>query len=218
RRLNSALRTVVTGCHVSAEPEEVAELAGVDLVVPNDRKDALVDLVHAQFPDIVPDLPDTGPLPIPYVPLEFGHARALVKVEEGCNMRCSFCVIPLVRGRQRSRPVDAVVDEVRALTAGGYRELVVTGVQISEYDDDGRRLGDLVAALLERTDAPRLRLTSIAPWKFDPHLLELWSDRRLCRHLHLSLQSGSTATLRRMRRPYSAAGYAELVGRIREAI
>jgi len=215
RRLNPALRTVLAGCYVSAEPAEAAQLAGVDLVVPNDRKDELLALVHAYFPATKPD---TGPLPIPYVPLEFGHARALVKVEDGCNMRCSFCVIPLVRGRQRSRPVEEVVDEVRALTAGGYRELVVTGVQISEYEHDGHRLCDLVAAILERTAVPRLRLTSIAPWKFDPRLLELWSDRRLCRHLHLSLQSGSTETLRRMRRPYTAASYAKLVERIREAI
>ena len=108
--------------------------------------------------------------------------------------------------------------EVRALAASGFPEVVVTGLQISEYDDGGRRLFDLVAALLERTDVPRLRLTSIAPWNFDHRLLELWSDRRLCRHVHMSLQSGSTATLKRMRRPYTAEAYAALAERLRAAI
>ncbi|MCG8462112.1 MAG: radical SAM protein, partial [Holophagales bacterium] len=136
----------------------------------------------------------------------------------GCDMRCSFCIIPSTRGRQRSRPVEEVVAEVEALAAGGYAEVVVTGVQISEYDDHGRRLYDLVSALLERTSIPRLRLTSIAPWKFDERLLELWQDPRLARHVHMSLQSGCTATLRRMRRPYSADRYAELAAELRAAI
>ena len=228
-RLNDALRTVLTGCYATAEPEEAARLAGVDLVVDNRHKDRLLELVHATFPEAQPATspsPRRGAeatLPVPYVPiaelLNFGgRARALVKVEDGCNMRCSFCIIPSTRGRQRSRPLDEVVEEVRALVAGGYPEVVVTGVQISEYDDDGRRLFDLVAALLERTDVPRLRLTSIAPWKFDDRLLELWTDRRLCRHVHMSLQSGSTETLRRMRRPYTAEAYAELAERLRGAI
>lgn len=222
-RKNAALKTVLTGCYASATPEEAAAVAGVDLVVTNDRKDDLLDLVHDTFPDAlpasVPELP-TGdePVPVPYVPLDFGRARGLVKVEDGCNMRCSFCIIPSTRGRQRSRTVESVVEEVRALVAGGYREIVVTGVQISEYDDDGRRLYDLVAAILGETDVPRLRLTSIAPWKFDRRLLDLWRDPRLCRHIHMSLQSGSTATLRRMRRPYSAEQYAELAGELRTAI
>lgn len=215
RRLNAGLRTVLTGCYASAEPQEAAALAGVDLVVTNDRKDRLLELVHEAFPD---DRPTSDPLPIPYVPIRFGRARALVKIEDGCNMGCSFCIIPSTRGRQRSRPLAEVVEEVGALTAGGHREVVVTGVQISEYDDAGRRLYDLVAALLAETDVARLRLTSIAPWKLDGRLLGLWSDPRLCRHVHMSLQSGSTATLRRMRRPYTADHYAALAERFREAI
>ena len=214
-RKNPLLKTVLTGCYASDSPEEAAGLAGVDLVVMNDRKEELLELVHEAFPEARP----SGPaLPIPYVPLDLGHARALVKVEDGCNMRCSFCIIPSTRGRQRSRPVDQVVADVQALADGGYREVVVTGVQISEYDDEGKRLYDLVAAVLERTDVERLRLTSIAPWKFDERLLDLWSDRRMCRHIHMSLQSGSTDTLRRMRRPYSAAAYAGLAATLREAI
>lgn len=214
-RLNGKLRTVVTGCHASSEPAELARIAGVDLVVPNDRKDRLVELVHEAF---LGSRPAGEAIPVPYVPLALGRARGLVKIEDGCNMGCAFCIIPSTRGRQRSRPVDEVVAEVESLCAAGYREVVVTGVQISEYEHDGQRLYDLVKALLQRTDVGRLRLTSIAPWKFDDRLLELWSDPRLCRHIHMSLQSGSTATLRRMRRPYSADRFAALCERLRQAI
>jgi len=212
RRGGLAVRTVLTGCYATGSPAEAARLAGVDLVVPNADKDRLVPLVLAAFPET--DLDEAAPCSL----LPAGHTRALVKVEDGCNMRCSFCIIPFTRGAQRSRSLPEVVGEIRALVARGYREIVVTGVQISAWREEGGRLGDLVRAILNQTDAPRLRLTSIAPWDLDERLLDLWQDHRLCRHLHLSLQSGSTATLRRMRRPYTAEGYLALLGRVRAAV
>ncbi|MEM6455448.1 MAG: MiaB/RimO family radical SAM methylthiotransferase [Acidobacteriota bacterium] len=235
-RVRPTMRTVLTGCYATDALDEAAELAGVDLVVPNPDKDQLLERVHDAFPELAAtavgdptgadgpaddDIVDA--VPVPYVPLDVGLARALVKVEDGCNMRCAFCIIPSTRGRQRSRARDAVADDVRTLARGGYREIVITGVQISEYrDDDGHRLYDLVRHLLDALDdaavPTRLRLTSIAPWKFDRRLLALWQHPRLCRHVHMSLQSGATATLRRMRRPYSAPQYAELAAALREAI
>jgi threonylcarbamoyladenosine tRNA methylthiotransferase MtaB len=217
RRGGLPVRTVLTGCHASENPEEAARIAGVDLVVPNHEKDQLVARVHAAFPQAVPESPEPE-LPVPFVPLPFGNTRALVKVEDGCNMRCSFCIIPATRGRQRSRPVADVVAEVRGLVRTGYREIVVTGVQISAYRSGEVRLAGLTRAILQETDVPRLRLTSIAPWDLDEELLDLWEDRRLCRHLHLSLQSGSTATLSRMRRPYTAESYLHLLERVRAAV
>ncbi len=213
RSRRAGVRTVLTGCYATDTPEEAARLAGVDLVVPNTEKDRLLDRVHEAFPDLA-----EPEIPVPYVSLSFGHTRALVKVEDGCNMRCSFCIIPSTRGGQRSRPPAEVVEEVRGLVETGYQEVVVTGVQISAYRSGGSRLYELVRAILDGTDVPRLRLTSIAPWDLDERLLELWSDRRLCRHLHLSLQSGATATLRRMRRPYTAESYLQTMERVREAI
>jgi threonylcarbamoyladenosine tRNA methylthiotransferase MtaB len=210
------MRTVLTGCHVSESSAEEVRLAGVDLVVPNAEKDLLLARVHEAFPDVVPGA--GRPLPVPYVPLPFGHTRALVKVEDGCNMRCSFCIIPFTRGPQQSRPLPDVVAEVRALVGQGHREIVVTGVQISAYRWQGVRLAALVRELLAATDVRRLRLTSIAPWELDDELLGVWADRRLCRHLHLSLQSGATATLRRMRRPYTAVGYLDLLRKARAVI
>jgi len=214
------LRTVLTGCYATGSPEEAAALAGVDLVVPNPDKENLLARVHGAFPEWAPAreeaLPD-GP-PVPFVPLAFGNTRALVKIEDGCNVGCSFCIIPSTRGRQRSRPLPGIVEEVRSMAAAGFREVVVTGVQISHYRWQGLRLADLVAALLAETSIPRIRLTSIAPWAFDRRLFDLWADGRLCRHVHMSLQSGSDRTLARMRRPYDSRAYGELVAEIRAAV
>jgi threonylcarbamoyladenosine tRNA methylthiotransferase MtaB len=206
------VRTVLTGCWATERPEEAARLAGVDLVVSNADKDRLLARVKEAFPEAA------ATVPVPCAPPLWGHTRALVKVEDGCNMRCAFCIIPFTRGAQRSRPMAEVVAEVGARVQEGYREVVITGVQISAWRWEADRLADLVRAILAGTDVPRLRLTSIAPWDLDERLLDLWSDPRLCRHLHLSLQSGATATLRRMRRPYTAAGYLALLAQVRTAV
>src|ERR1700726_4815593 len=245
------LLTVLTGCYATASPAEAAGLAGVDLVVPNHDKERLLEQVTRAFPGPAqtdPPVRLAGPeslapagaaaglpggrsagAPLPRLP--HGNTRALVKIEDGCDMRCAFCIIPATRGRQRSRPPAEVIAEVRRLAGAGYREIVLTGVQISAYrpyaalpghgSASARPLGlahlvrEVLAALPATT---RLRLTSIAPWELDDELLGLWSDRRLCRHLHLSLQSGADATLRRMRRPYTAGRYARLVERARAAV
>jgi threonylcarbamoyladenosine tRNA methylthiotransferase MtaB len=214
-RVRPGLRTVVTGCWATERPEEAARIAGVDLVVPNAEKHLLVEKIHAAFPEAAPAAAPESP----YLPVPSGHTRALVKIEDGCNMRCAFCIIPSTRGRQRSRPLEEVVAEARSLAEAGFSEIVLTGVQISAYRDaGGRRLVDLVRAVLREARMPRLRLTSIAPWDLDERLLGLWKEPRLCRHLHLSLQSGSTATLRRMRRPYTAEAYGRLLERVRAAV
>ncbi len=238
KRANPAVRTILTGCWVS-EPERAgadgARAAvletGADLLVPNVDKDRLIELALAEFPVAsspkardsripeVAQVPEIPGLPdVPYVPLRFGNSRALLKIEDGCNMRCSFCVIPATRGRQRSRPAGELVAELRALVAGGYREVVVTGVQISAYRWRGQGLFELVRRFLDETDVERLRLTSIAPWQFDRRLFALFASGRVCRHVHLSLQSGAASTLERMRRPYDPTAFANLVGEIRAAV
>ncbi|HEX2642068.1 MAG TPA: MiaB/RimO family radical SAM methylthiotransferase [Thermoanaerobaculia bacterium] len=218
RRAGLPVRTVLTGCYVSGSPEEAARLAGVDLVVPNAEKDRLLERVEEALGEAL-GLAGSGAESGPYcAPLPSGNTRALVKIEDGCNMRCAFCIIPATRGRQRSRPPVEVVEEVRGLARAGYREVVLTGVQISAYRSGETRLYDLVRMILAEGGVTRLRLTSIAPWDLDERLLGLWDDPRLCRHLHLSLQSGATATLRRMRRPYTAESYGRLLERVRAAV
>lgn len=216
QRQNPQVRTVLTGCWVAEAPDEAARLAGVDLVVGNHDKENLVARVHERFPDSKPATGEGQDLP--YLDVSWGHARAAIKIEDGCNVHCAFCIIPSTRGRQRSRPPEEVVEEVASLVDRGVEEVVLTGVQISHYRSGEYDLYALVCRLLAETDLPRLRLTSVAPWRFDRRLLDLFAGGRLCRHFHLSLQSGCTETLRRMRRPYTAAGYAELTEEIRERV
>ena len=213
-RRRPGLKTVLTGCYVTADPAEAARLAGVDLVVPNTEKDNLLERFHQAFPDFVPcakrDEVDSS-----YLAVGLGPSRPLVKVEDGCNMKCSFCIIPITRGRQRSRDPDEILPQIQRLEAAGYREVVVTGVQISSYRWNGTGLADLVRRILDETQLIRIRLTSIAPWEFDKGLLDLLASGRICRHFHLSLQSGCATTLRRMRRPYSPQQFSDLVSSIR---
>ena len=217
RRLRPGLKTVVTGCWATDSLQEAKALEGVDLVVDNARKEDLVDEVQRHFGE-TGGAPGEMGIPVSFVPLAFGPTRGLVKVEDGCNMSCAFCIIPSTRGRQRSRPVSEVVREVRSLVAGGYEEIVVTGVQISSYRHAEAGLVELVAAILDGTRVSRLRLTSIAPWEFDRRLLPFLNQPRLCRHLHFSLQSGCRATLRRMRRPYTPETFRQLATLVRREV
>lgn len=224
QRACPGVRTVLTGCWAESDTTEALRLVGEGLVVPNLHKESLVDQLYAVWPDLATSSegPDDVTLPVEvpvsYAPMPFENARGALKVEDGCNMTCAFCIIPSTRGRQRSRSVEDVLVEFDALSRRGLGEVVVTGVQISSYRDGKRRLYDLASRLLEAELRPRIRLSSIAPWQFDRRLLGLWPNQQLCRHFHLSLQSGDDAVLRRMRRPYTSASYAELLDEIRERI
>ena len=149
------------------------------------------------------------------------RTRAFVKIQDGCDNACTYCIVHILRGPVRSRPLEEVVAEIAERVREGYQEAVLTGVNIGAY---GRDLGlesglaGLIAAILDRTDLPRLRLSSVEPWDVDEPLLALWPNPRLCRQLHLPLQSGCEATLRRMGRRITAAGYARLLERIRAAV
>ncbi len=213
-RASGDAQIILTGCYATMSPEQARALPNVALVVPNARKDALVELARER----AGDFPYAPPFPPPSAPKPGGlRTRAFVKIEDGCNMSCTYCIIPLARGRARSRPQTEILDEIKRLADAGYQEVILTGVQISDYRLEERENGkgrlrglcDLVDAILRETKLPRLRLTSIAPWDLDAELLALFTDARLCRHLHLSLQSGSDSVLRRMRRPYRAEQFAD---------
>jgi threonylcarbamoyladenosine tRNA methylthiotransferase MtaB len=211
RRANPRIVTVLTGCYAEIAPEAARSIEGVALVVGNQDKERLLEILADRY---------GAESSVPCPPF---HTRAFVKIQDGCNMGCTFCIIPLARGRERSRPSSEIIAEIRDLVAAGHKEIVLTGVQISAYGRDGAaepgaNLRDLVARTLDETVVARLRLSSLAPWALDPSLLALWEDPRLCRHLHLSLQSGSDAVLRRMRRPYTTARYTQAAQMARETI
>jgi threonylcarbamoyladenosine tRNA methylthiotransferase MtaB len=146
--------------------------------------------------------------------------RAFISAQEGCNDVCAFCIIPRTRGRERSKPIAAVVEEAQTREAEGARELVITGTQLGAYGRDVREraLDRLVEALLAGTSVPRIRISSVQPQDLSPSLIELWRDSRMCRHFHLALQSGSESVLQRMRRRYSKREYAATVESLRSAI
>ncbi len=218
-RENPSARLVVAGCYAELAPDEVRGLPGVEWVVGNQAKESLAERIRN-----LESGSGSPPAPGAFSALPHLRTRALVKIQDGCDNACAYCVIRLARGPQRSRPADQVLDEVRRRLAAGYQEIVLTGVHIGAYgaDREGRSSGldlwGLVMRILTETDVPRLRLSSIEPWDLTERAFSCWSDARLCRHLHLPLQSGCTATLRRMARRYSAAEFAALVSAARAAI
>ena len=235
-RQNPEARLIATGCYAELSPADFRDLPGVELVVGNKDKEKLAELIGGMGPLSVPRPSHTKD-----APSSAGHAlaapsrrrtRALVKIQDGCDNACTYCIIHVARGSQRTRAPDEILEEVQAGLSAGYKEIVLTGVHIGAYGRDRDRgvphnasrnarrldLWGLVARILDRTDVPRLRLSSIEPWDLSEQALELWENPRLCRHLHLPLQSGCAATLERMARQYTPSRFAALVERARAAI
>ena len=208
-RANEGAQITVTGCYAQISPDQIGVLPGVARVVGNREKDALVPAVTGEPLEPYDAEPIERGAP-PWV----GRTRAFIKVQDGCDNACTFCVTTIARGEGRSRPIDAVVREVQMLHAAGYSEAVLTGVHLGSYGHDlGDRSGliHLVRAILADTDIPRVRLSSLEPWDLTPAFFDLWRDPRLCPHLHLPLQSGCDATLRRMARKTTQAAFGALV-------
>ena len=218
RRAHPRAAVIVTGCDVELAPEAARE-AGVDLVIGNADKDRLLELAAAAelLHEPAPDLDEPGL----YLPGDRGRTRAFLKVQDGCDNRCTFCVTTIARGAGRSTAADELVREVRSLVRLGYREVVLSGVHLGSYGHDlGNRRGlhDLVARLLAETEVLRLRLSSLEPWDLDAGFFEVFGDRRLLPHLHLPLQSGCDETLKRMARRTSRREFSRLVDDARRAV
>lgn len=205
----------VTGCWATLQPAEAAALPGVKFVVGNDKKDALVADV-LRLPRENFDLEPIQRTPLPGL---HRRTRAFIKVQDGCDNRCTFCVTTVARGAGRSRSLPAVIADIHAALAGGAKEIVLTGVHLGSWGQDfGSHLRELVAAILRETDVKRLRLSSLEPWDLNADFFSLWEDARLLPHLHLPLQSGSESTLRRMARRTTPASFRELVRAARQII
>ena len=211
RRRNPDALVVATGCYVERAPADILAIDGVSIAVGNDEKARLVEIVGDRAGVRGPVLCTAQPQPAPL------RTRSLVKIQEGCSQWCSFCVVPRVRGPESSRPPEEVLSELKDRVAEGYKEIVLTGTRIGRYEHAGGLTG-LVELILGETDVERVRLSSLEPADINPELLRLWQDRRLCRHIHLPLQSGSDPVLERMHRPYTAAGYERAVSLARQAI
>jgi threonylcarbamoyladenosine tRNA methylthiotransferase MtaB len=215
-RINPDARILVTGCYAQRSPGDLASLPGVAWVVGNSHKTDIPRIVsmHADFHGeiLVGDIAAQTEFLSAPVEDAGDRTRPNLKVQDGCNNQCSFCIIPSVRGRSRSAPADQVVDQVRRL-ADRHVEVVLSGINLGRWGrDPGRpqgRLADLVRRLLDETPVRRLRLSSVEPMDLTDDLLELMaSSPRIAKHVHAPLQSGSDSVLRRMKRRYRARHYA----------
>ena len=225
-RENPAARILVTGCYAQRAPQEIAALQGVTWVVGNSHKSGIADLLTGAY----------GPTPYhgqihvgdifeqheflssPVEDASGDRTRPNLKIQDGCNNRCSFCIIPYVRGRSRSAPAESVLDQVRGLSAR-YREVVLSGINLGRWGREPggtMRLAGLVRRLLDETGIERLRLSSVEPMDFSDELLELMeSSPRIAKHVHAPLQSGSDTVLRRMHRKYRPRHYEDRVRKAR---
>jgi len=209
RRRNGRVRLVVIGCYAERSPQELSRIDGVGLVIGNGQKAQVLDRLEELG---CPADNDGQSL------YQHGRNRSFVKVHDGCRSFCSYCVVPLVRSRVESVPVEQVVAGIQNRVADGVKEVVLTGTEIGAYRRGDVGLIGLLKRVLSETGITRLRLSSLQPQEISAELLELWKDNRLCPHFHLSLQSGSDSVLGRMKRRYTSADYRRVVALIRETV
>ncbi|MEI8365388.1 MAG: tRNA (N(6)-L-threonylcarbamoyladenosine(37)-C(2))-methylthiotransferase MtaB [Parachlamydiaceae bacterium] len=212
-RKHAGSKLVVTGCFAERQPELVKEIEGVTHVVQNKEKE---NLLASVFPDV--ELPEFS------IKRFESHTRAFVKVQDGCNSFCTYCIIPYVRGRSRSRTIDEVVKEVEDLISNGFKEVVLTGINIGDFDgnrpegEEPHRLVDLVRAVDQVPGLERLRVSSIDPDEIDDELIHaLISGKHTCKSMHVVLQSGSNVILKRMNRKYTRQIFLDTVDRLKNA-
>lgn len=212
-RANERARVIVTGCAAAIDPEAFEAMDGRVQVVPKGAMAALLAPEGATFEP-------HGPTPSLRVGDEF-PTRVGIKVQDGCNNACTYCIVHVARGRAWSRPADEIIAEAVGLAQAGVREIVLTGINLGSYGFEGMTLADLLRRLLDATDdGVRFRISSVEPRDVHDDLIELMAqaDGRICRHLHLPLQSGSPKVLKEMARPYKADYYKELVDKLYAAM
>ena len=216
---------VVVGCYAQSEPEEISKIDGVDVIIGTKDRTRIVELVEAAIKNrekilqvgSVEEIREFEELPhSPH------RTRAFLKIEDGCNNFCSYCIIPYVRGRVRSRKLESIRAESLQLKAAGYKEIVLTGIHIGAYGRDLSEkisLVDAIKTVLDAANPLRLRLGSLESAEMTDELIDLLkNDGRICNHVHLPLQSGSDEILRAMRRPYTTKNFAQLTARLAKEI
>lgn len=207
---NPGAKIVVTGCSVERQPDKIQAIDGVTHLVQNAEKESLLEKV---FPD--EDLPEFS------IRNFEAHTRAFLKVQDGCNSFCTYCIIPYVRGRSRSRTMEEVLEEAKELIGNGFKEIVLTGINIGDFDgneEEPRRLAELIQEVDGLPGLERLRVSSIDPDEVDDEMLEtIINGQKTCKSMHIVLQSGSNVVLKKMNRKYTRQMFMETVERLRAA-
>ena len=224
-RRNPQAKIIITGCYAQIASEELQKIPGVSLIIGNNEKSQLIEYLESNTSNniFVEDILQVKE----YLPLQIsqftGYTRAFVKIQDGCDNFCTYCIVPYVRGPSRSRPLEDIVNEVKRLLDTGYREIVLVAVHLGTYGKDlqsSLTLIDVLENLLKLPKLVRLRLTSIEPTNFTDDLIDFIANEKdkICRHFHIPLQSGDKEILKRMRRPYTPSFYKDLLMRIANKI
>ncbi len=213
-RTNPDALVVATGCYAQRAKDDLSAMEAVSLVLDNRDKQSLVSTIAAKL-NVVADSSVENAFVVPG-----GRSRAMVKIQEGCDQVCAYCIVPKVRGRERSIPPEEIIDQINGRAESGCREAVLTGTQLGTYGFElpGTDLAGLLQRVLAETSIDRLRVSSLQAQEITPGLLELWDDPRLCPHFHIPLQSGSDTVLKSMRRRYDTARFAETVSLVRKTV
>mgnify|MGYP001279754721 CR=1 FL=1 len=216
-RNNPTAKLVVSGCYSSLNKTMTDEIEGIDLVIPNQDKDRLVAIATQELNLLT--MPSEATVPGETSLFKRGRQRAFIKIQDGCRYRCTYCIVTVARGNERSRTIGDIVSEINNLTSQGIHEAVLTGVHVGGYGSDIKSdLYELIKSILSETDLPRLRLSSVEPWDLPEKFFELFSNKRLMPHMHLPLQSGSDSVLKRMSRRCKTSDFKRLIDYARNEI
>jgi len=212
-RLNPTASLVVTGCYAERAAEELRVIEGVDLVVGNDKKSEILGLLEdMRYPGEGTQTHSSHLFEVSQ------RTRSSLKIQDGCQKFCAYCIVPLVRSREENTPADQVISDIKTRVKEGFQEVVLTGTEIGQYRYKNTDLKQLLETILAETDIPRIRLSSLQPPEITPDLVTLWQNPRLCPHFHISLQSGSDSVLSRMKRRYTSDEYRQTVTLIRDKV
>ena len=216
RRKHPKALIAVTGCMVNHRKEELLQSGLADYVIENERKAALFDIIDEHFRNGHSDPEGYDRDLFSYQPaFDTFHTRSLIKIHDGCNNFCSYCIIPMVRGRATSRSAEDISNNVREVVGHGFKEIVLTGVNMGRYQHENTNFEQLVENILEIEGDFRVRVSSIEPDQFSDRFLALFQHEKLAPHMHICLQSGSDDTLKRMNRHYTANQFREMCQRIK---
>ena len=214
---NPKAKLVISGCYATLNEQETVSLAGVDLLINNQQKEQLVELALENLSEET--MPSIATEPNEVALFSRGRQRAFIKVQDGCRYRCSFCIVTIARGDEKSRAINEIIAEINTLHQQGISEIVITGVHLGGYGSDiNSNLFTLVESIIEQTEIPRIRMGSLEPWDLPEGFLALFKNPRLMPHMHLPMQSGSDSVLRRMSRRCKTDEFKALVAEARRLI
>jgi len=216
-RDNPMAKLVVSGCYPTLEKKNINEISGIDLIIDNSEKDKLVDISLRELN--LQAMPSLSTEPGLSSLFKRGRNRAFIKIQDGCRHRCTFCIVTIARGNERSRKIDSITDEINRYHQQGVHEVVLTGVHVGGYGGDiNFSLHQLIEKILSETTIPRIRLASVEPWDLNEKFFSLFRNKRLMPHMHLPLQSGCNSVLKRMARRCKTNDFKEIINKARTQI